>query len=128
IEMVAIGPHSPSLDGPAKAGGAGASASPDSGAKPIERVVGDGERLFIVLEFRHRKNGSENFFLEDAHLVVAFENRRLDIVSTRKLWPHIRARAAGQNLGPFLAADVEIGKNFFELIVRGLRADLGRRI
>src|SRR5450631_2741283 len=77
IEMVAIGPHSPSLDGPAKAVGAGAIASPDSGAKPIERVVGDGERLFIVLEFRHRKNGSENFFLENAHLVVAFENRRL---------------------------------------------------
>ena len=42
--------------------------------------------------------------------------------------PHIGAAAPSQDLGALLAADIEIGKNFFELVVRGLRADLGRRI
>ena len=37
------------------------------------------------------------------------------------------AFAAGQNLGAFLLADVDIGQDLLQLIVGGLRADHGRR-
>src|ERR1700738_1134084 len=124
--MEAICPNTPSLKGAAKTIGARSIAGPDSGAESIERIVGDRKRLFIVLEFCHGENGAKYFFLEDAHLVVAFEDRRLDIESAGKLGPHFGTRAASQHLGAFLAADVEIGENFFQLIVRGLRADHGQ--
>src|ERR1700675_594643 len=128
IEMEAIDPHTPSLNGAAKTIGARSIAGPYSRAESIERIVGDRKRLFIVLEFCHGENGAKYFFLEDAHLVVAFEDRRLDIKSAGKLRPHIGARAANQNLGAFLVANIKIGEYFFQLIIRGLRADHGRRI
>src|SRR3984893_13936311 len=114
IEMETIDPHPPSLNGAAKTIGARAIAGPHSGPESIERIVSDRKRLFIVLEFCHGENGAKYFFLEDAHLVVAFEDRRLDIKSAGKLGPHIGARAANQHLGAFLAADIEIGENFFQ--------------
>src|ERR1700730_10438621 len=106
--MEAICPYTPGLNGAAKTIGTRSIAGPHSGAESIERIVGDRKRLFIVLEFRHGENGAKNFLLEDAHLVVAFEDRRRDIEAFRKLGSHIGARAAGQNLGAFLAADVEV--------------------
>src|ERR1700730_491240 len=114
IEMEAICPHPPSLKGTAEAIGARSIAGPDSGAEAIERIVGERKRLFIVLEFCHGENGAKYFFLKDAHLVVGFEDRRLDIESAGKLWPHFGTRAASQHLGPFLAADIEIGEHFFQ--------------
>ena len=44
-------------------------------------VVGNGERLGLILKGRHRENGSKNLFLEHAHLVLPFQDRRLVVVS-----------------------------------------------
>jgi hypothetical protein len=40
----------------------------------------------------------------------------------------LRAAAAGQHLGAFVAADVDVGQDLFQLLVRSLRADHGRGI
>src|SRR5579863_1039648 len=63
IGMVAIGPDAAGLDRAAKSIGVGAVTGPDAGAKAIERVVGDRQRIVLVLEFRHRNHGSENLLL-----------------------------------------------------------------
>src|SRR4030081_3244160 len=96
IEMEAICPHTSGLNRAAKTIGARSIAGPDSGAESVERIVGDRKRVFIVLEFCHGENGAKNFFLEDAHLVVAFEDRRLDIKSAGKPGPPPRGRAGHQ--------------------------------
>src|SRR5882757_9162453 len=105
IGVVAIGPDPAGLDCTAEPVGAIAVAGPYSGAEPIERVVGDRERILVVLESRDRNDRPENLFLEDAHLVVAFEDRRLDIISLGELAIQLRPLAAGQHLGAFLFAD-----------------------
>src|SRR6266496_2956648 len=45
IEVIAIGPHSPSLDLAAQPVRGGSIPSPDAGAQSVERVVGQGDRL-----------------------------------------------------------------------------------
>src|SRR6185369_16951192 len=85
IGVIAIGPDPARLDGAAEAVEPARIAAPDTGAETVERVVGDRERLVIILEGRDRNHRSENLLLEDAHLVVALEHRRLDIESARKV-------------------------------------------
>jgi hypothetical protein len=91
-------------------------------------VVGNRQCLVVILEGRDRNDGSEDFLLEDAHLVVALKHRRLDIEAAGKIARQFVPRTAGQDLRAFLAADVDIGQDLFELLGRGLRADHGRRI
>src|ERR1700694_4984602 len=47
----------------------------------VERVVADGERFGFILESGKGDDGDEDFLLENAHLVVPFENRRLHIIT-----------------------------------------------
>ena len=54
--------------------------------------------LNVVTE-THR---AEDLLLEDAHLVVAVEDRRLDVEAARQLAAELGPRAAGQHLGAFL--------------------------
>src|SRR6185295_19981732 len=106
IGVVAIGPDPARLDGAAETIEPARIAAPDTGAETVERVVGDRERLVVVLEGGDRDDRSENLLLEDAHLVVALEHRRLDIEATRKVARQQIARSAGQHLGALLPADV----------------------
>src|SRR5665213_1946363 len=78
IGVVAVGPHPTGLDGAPEAIAAVDVAAPDPGAETIEGVVGDRQRLFVVLEGGHRHDRPEDLLLEDAHLVVALEHGRLD--------------------------------------------------
>ena len=77
--------------------------------------------LNVVTE-THR---AEDLLLEDAHLVVALEDGRLDVVAVLQIAVEIGALAAGQHLGAFLLADVEVGQDLLQLLVGGLRADHG---
>src|SRR5579859_5471484 len=81
IRVIAVGPHAARLDLPAEAIGARTVACPYTGAQTVERIVGDLERFVFVLERRHGNDRPEDFFLEDAHLVVAAEHGRLHIVA-----------------------------------------------
>src|SRR6185436_6028659 len=108
IGMVAIGPDAACLDGAAETIEPARIAAPDTGAETVERVVGDRKRFVVILEGRDRNHRSENLLLEDAHLVVALEHRRLDIEAAGKVARQKIARSAGQYLGALLAADVDI--------------------
>src|SRR5271165_2394411 len=85
IGVEAVRPHAARLNRAAHAIGAIAVARPYAGAKPVKRVVGDREGFRLVLQCRHRDDRSEYFLLEDAHLVVAGEDRRLDVVAVGEL-------------------------------------------
>ncbi len=65
--------------------------------------------------------------MEDAHLVVALEDRRLDVEATIKTCNRTR-RTAAENLCAFVLADVDVGHDLLELIVRRLCADHRCRI
>ena len=71
---------------------------------------------------------AEDLLLEDAHLVVAGEDGRLDVEALRQLAAQVGPLAAGQDLGALLLADVDVGEDLLQLVVGGLRADHGRRI
>src|SRR3954452_17337021 len=103
-------------------------AAPDTGAETVERVVGDRERLVVVLEGGDRDDRSENLLLEDAHLVVALEHRGLDIEATGKVTRQVVAYPARQDLRALLAADIDIGQDLLHLLGGRLRADHGGRI
>jgi ParB family chromosome partitioning protein len=66
--------------------------------------------------------------LEDAHLVVADEHGRLDIIAVLQLAAEMRALAANDALRSFLLADVDVVKNLLQLAVRGLGAHHRARI
>src|SRR5712691_7449047 len=85
IGMIAIGPDAARLDGAAEAIEPARIAAPDTGTEAVERVVGDRERLVVIPEGRDRNHRPENFLLEDSHLVVALEHRRLDIEAAGKI-------------------------------------------
>ena len=126
--MIAIGPDPARLDGAAEAVEPARIAAPDAGAETVERVVGDRERLVVIPEGRDRNDGSENLLLEDQHLVVALEHRRLDIKAAGKIARQFVARPARQHLRALLAADVDIGQYLLHLLGGRLRADHGGRI
>src|SRR5207244_9891424 len=128
IGMIAVGPDPARLDRPAEAVTAIGVTAPDTGAEAVKRVVGDRQRLVIVLEGRDRYDWPENFLLKDAHLVVAVENRRLDIISAGKIARQPVPLTAGQHLRAFLAADVERAQDLLKLFAGGLRAMDGRRV
>ncbi|MCY1200129.1 hypothetical protein D9M72_115550 [compost metagenome] len=125
VGMVAVGPHAPRLDAAAHAECARAVTCPDTGTQPVERVVGNGQRLFLILEGGHRYHRPEDLFLEDAHLVVAGEYGRLDVVAARQVAVQHVALAAGEALRAFLAAQVDVRQDLLQLFGGRLRADHG---
>ena len=50
VGVIAVGPDAAGLDCPAEAVGAVAVAGPDAGTEAIERIVGNAERIVLVLE------------------------------------------------------------------------------
>ena len=57
---------------------------------------------------------------------MALEYGGLDVETAREIAGQLVRNAAGENLRTFLLADVDVGKDLLVLIIRGLRADLGR--
>src|ERR1700682_4375045 len=125
IGVIAIRPYAAGLNLASELVGTIAISGPHACAEAVKRVVGDCERVRFVLELRDRNDRSEDLFLEDAHLVVAFENRRFDVIAFGKFALEFRALAAGEHLCTLLLADVEIRQNLLKLVVGGLCADHG---
>jgi len=59
---------------------------------------------------------------------VAGKHRRLHVIALGQLAVELGLLAAGEQFRPFLLADVDIGQDLLELIVRRLRPDHGGRI
>src|SRR5689334_14837327 len=116
IGVVAIGPDAPGLYCAAEAVGAVDIAGPNASAQSIGRVVGDGQRLRIVLEGRYGQNGAEDLLLEDAHAIVAVENGGLHVIAARQFARHRAAPAARQELGTLPPADVDIAEDLLQLL------------
>src|SRR5665647_850943 len=77
IRVVAVRPDAARLDLAAHLVGPVPVAGPDAGAQAVEGVVGDGQRLLVVLEGGDRQHRAEDLLLEHPHLVVALEHSRL---------------------------------------------------
>ncbi len=63
--------------------------------------------------------------MEDAHLVVAFQDGRLDVVAFLQTAVHVVCSATGEDFGSLLFADFDVAEDFFELIVRCLSTHHG---
>ena len=59
---------------------------PDSGSKTVDGIIGNFTASSSSLKVVNASTEAENFFPEDSHFVVSFENRRLDVVSAFKIF------------------------------------------
>src|SRR5487761_2716650 len=112
IGMVAVSPDTACLDGAPHAISNITVTCPNAGAESVKRVVGDGESLCFVLESCYSEYRAEDLFLEDAHLVVSLEQRRLHVIATRQIFAHVRLFSASETLRAFLFAKIKIGHDF----------------
>ena len=88
-------------------------ARPDPGRQPVRRVVGDGERLGLVVELGHGQDRPEDLLARDPHRVGdAVEDGRRDVVAAAVL---ADALAAGDDAGAFLAAEVHVAEDLGQL-------------
>ena len=126
--MVTVRPHATRLDLAARTVGGGRVPRPHPGAQAVEGVVGDGHGVVEVGEARDGDDGTEDLLLEDAHLVVALEDRRGHVVAAGQVAAEVRALATGDDPGALLRADVDVGQDLLELVVAGLRPDHGRGV
>jgi hypothetical protein len=74
---------------------------------------------------RDRDHRAEDLLLEHAHLVVALEHRRRDVVAAGEIAAERDALAAEADPRALLLADVDVAQDLLELIVGRLGADLG---
>jgi hypothetical protein len=104
VVVVAVGPYAPGLDRAAHAEGARAVAGPHAGAKAVERVVGDLQRLGLVLERGHREHRAEDLLLEDAHVVRALQHGRLEVEAAFEAAVDVRPLATDQSIASGMSA------------------------
>src|SRR5207248_5893363 len=108
VEVVAIGPHTTRFDGPAHPIRSGDVACPQTGTQTIHSVVGNRERLALILESRHRQDRPEYLLLKHTHLVVSLQDGGFVVVATRQFPGEVVALAADQKLSAFIEADLDI--------------------
>ena len=76
-------------------------AGPDAGTEAVKRVVSDRDGVGFILECGDGRDRAEDLFLEDSHLVVAFEQGRLDIETVFEAVRILMGFAAAEDLGTF---------------------------
>src|SRR5699024_736667 len=59
--------------------------SPNTCAEAIQGIVGNAHGFVIVFKLSHGKYGSKDFFLEHAHIIGAFKDGRLHIITVAKI-------------------------------------------
>src|SRR5579862_1989914 len=111
IGVIAVGPDTSRLDAAAEAVRHVDVARPYAGAQPVKRIVRNFERLLRRIKGSHGHHRSEDLLLENAHLVVALEHRRLDVEAGGELARELVRGAAGQHFRALLLADVDIGQD-----------------
>merc|ERR1712072_614585 len=78
VRVVAIHPHTTRLNSARHLVRLVSITSPHASTKPVDRIVCDGDGLFVRLEGGHSRHGSKDLFLEDSHGVGSAEDGGLD--------------------------------------------------
>ena len=125
VDVIAVGPDAAGLDGPPHAPHPVGIQRPYAGAQAVFGVVGQRNGFRLIFKRGDADHRAENFLLETTHAVVPFDQRRVDVetVAQRGVVPHLRA--AGQDLAALVFGDLDIRKDFVELLFRCLRANHG---
>ena len=126
--VMVVDPDDAGLDGGRHPMGAADVAGADRGRKTERGIIGEAQRVGLVLERRHRGEGPEHFLLEDAH--VGFDvgkHRRLDEIAV-VMAGHLGRDAAGDQPRAVFMAEARIGQHAIALPRRDHRAELGRGI
>ena len=101
-------------------------ARPDAGRQAIRRVVGDGQRVRLVLELGDRQHRPEDLLARHTPAVVhAVEDGRFD-VEAAALDP--RPLSSGHDPGPFAHTEVDVAEDLLELSGVDHRAQASRRV
>ena len=98
VQVIAVRPHPAGLDRPPHAIRQVAVAGPHAGSQSVERVVGDPQRIGLVLEGGHREHGAEDLLLEDPHVIGPLHHRRFEVVAVDQLAAERRTLTADQHL------------------------------
>ena len=100
-------------------------AGPHAGGEAVARVVGDRDRLLLVLERDDRQHRAEDLLLRDAHVVVdAGEDRRLDEQAASRAFDLGGPCRRAQSWRPRSWPIVDVVEHLLVLRPRGDRADL----
>src|SRR5690554_5173377 len=108
VQMVTVGPYPSGLNGTTHAVGTVDVAGPEAGTKTVLGVVGNGQSLGFVLEGGHCHHRTEDFLLEDAHLVVALEQCRLHIVAAGQIALQLLHVATSNQLGAIFFSHIHV--------------------
>src|SRR6476620_5307357 len=79
VLVVAVRPHPAGLHVATCPVGGVAVTAPHPGTQAVQGVVGDADRVVVVLERRHRHHRSEDGLLEHPHLVITLEDGGLHV-------------------------------------------------
>lgn len=120
VRVIVIHPDATSLQVTTGAIGNVAVAGPHTGTKTVEGVVGDRDAVVVVVEARHREDGSKDLFLEETHLVVALKDCGLHVETATEVATEVYTLPTEKQFCSLLLADVDVAQNLFELIVLGI--------
>ena len=114
--MVAVGPNPARLNASADPIGSAAVTGPDTRTQSIEGVVSETECFLLILECGDRNDGTKDFFLEDPHPVMTFNDGGFDVIAALELPCENVSFTANEAASTFLPTDIEVGQNLFDLL------------
>ncbi|MNO55579.1 hypothetical protein D3C76_460720 [compost metagenome] len=129
--VLAVDEHHAGFDAARQAVGLADVLGPDVGGQAVLGVVGQLQRLGLVLERDQAHHRAEDFFLGDAHAVVHVgEHGRLDELPLGQVRRQVgRAlQATGHQAGAFFDADADVAGDLVVVLLGDHRADLGFRV
>src|SRR6266849_7199006 len=117
IEAAAVHVHLAGAEAAGDALGASGVAGPDAAGQAVHRVVGDADRVVVVLVRQDRQHRTEDLLPRDGHRRLhAREDGRLDVVALRQaFW---RVGAAQGEQGAFLDARADVLADALPLLGR----------
>ena len=115
IGVIAVHPHPAGLNAPGHAIGAVHIPGPDARPQAKLGVVGNGQRVGLVLEGGNSHRRTKDLFLKHPHVIAALENGGLNIKAVFQPADGV-GLSAQQHLCPFRAANFHVAENFVELL------------
>src|SRR5262249_37703912 len=100
---------------------AGRVARPDGRHQPVLDVVGDPDRVLLVLERDHRHHRAEDLLLRDCHRVVHLREHGRRVEGALA----VQGLTAGYDLGAFVTALFDVAVDPVAVVGRDQRTDLG---
>src|SRR5690554_643760 len=115
--VVTVHPYTARLNITAHAVSAIGIASPYTGAQPEFGIIGNRKRFFLGFERSHANNRPEDLLLEYPHLVVALEQRGLDVEPVIKLTTQALTITTSKHNGTFIFTNLQVRHDLVELLL-----------